>query len=101
MTISQHTPGPWDVQQTNSDARITNIEFNRAESFSSATLYSGECVPLDEHQANARLIAAAPELLEALEELIGDRYNPMRESDPIFISARDRARYVIAKATGV
>ena len=47
--------------------------------------------------ANARLIAAAPELLEALELLVD---NPYREGTEIDKRLRRIARAAIAKATG-
>jgi len=49
-----------------------------------------------EWRDNARLIAAAPELLEALKELLADKYL----SDPINADRMAKARAAIAKATG-
>jgi hypothetical protein len=46
--------------------------------------------------ANARLIAAAPDLLAALEDLLGDKYL----ADPINADRMAEARAAIAKATG-
>lgn len=51
-----------------------------------------------EIQANARLIAAAPELLEALQELASEEWRD--DDDPILMKARGKARLAIAKATG-
>lgn len=45
---------------------------------------------------NAQLIAAAPELLAALQELLTDKYL----SDPINKDRMAKARAAIAKATG-
>ena len=54
--MSKHTPGPWH----SCDHRVGRQDGARiADTWSSA-------VPRDEQAANARLIAAAPELLEAL-----------------------------------
>ena len=55
--MRQHTPGPWHVNELGNVADKTRIVIGViATTFES---YSGE--------ANARLIAAAPDLLEALE----------------------------------
>ena len=48
------------------------------------------------HPMNAQLIAAAPELLAALQELLTDKYL----SDPINKDRMAKARAAIAKATG-
>lgn len=57
-----HTQGPW-IEREKHDAMIAiGVNSNVAE----VIVYS-DC--RDECEANARLIAAAPELLEALEEL--------------------------------
>ncbi len=61
--MSNHTPGPWSLHETISDtARYLYV---RSESGIVA-----EVTPLDEVDANARLIAAAPELLGALKEVL-------------------------------
>jgi hypothetical protein len=56
--------------------------------------YSDECA------ANARLIAAAPELLEALRNVIGWVSGPEKWHTDAPALAVDRARAAIAKATG-
>ena len=89
MTNAQHTPGPWYVQE--SDHPNTGLLIKPIPGQVVA-----ECDPVPEMQANARLIAAAPELLEALKEakyLIDQHYDP----------ASDRVKLInaaIAKAEG-
>ena len=66
MTHSKHTPGPW----YNSDLRKGRMVFAKTD-----TRLVADCSDISvrtegEEQANARLIAAAPELLEALEYLM-------------------------------
>jgi hypothetical protein len=51
----------------------------------------------DECMANARLIAAAPDMLEALTDLVG---GCGKEGDLFSNQAHDKARAAIAKATG-
>ncbi len=79
-TMSEHTPGPWvlDTIQTSVGIchRIGPFPPRRPddETVRHACLYAdypSACNPADkELEANARLIAAAPELLEALELVI-------------------------------
>ena len=59
----------------------------------------------NEAEANARLIAAAPDMYEALRELVNSEcsfFNSAIESDHLFdfIEWRDRAILAIRKATG-
>ena len=57
-----------------------------------------ECVAFEpgEFEANASLIAAAPELLQALKELCADKYL----ADPINADRMKNARAAISKAEG-
>lgn len=58
----------------------------------------------EKHEANARLIVAAPDLLEALVEMLianhGLPANENDEHDPVRACAVVQARAAIAKATG-
>ena len=89
--MSKHTQGPWHtageqgVQIRSAKDQIAKVWTMRG----------------NEWKANARLIAAAPELLEALQEVV-----PLLETvlaitnDPQPGSVGHRARTAIAKATG-
>jgi len=93
-----HTPGPWIACKGDAGQHI-NIECKRA---------GNDCQPIatlkgPDKEANARLIASAPELLEALEGLLDQIENGM----PFTGSKKDmerasveQARAAIAKATG-
>ncbi len=59
----KHTPGPWEVSKDYSQLRVNGAD-------GEAVAYTETCVGLERDQANARLIAAAPDLLDALEELL-------------------------------
>ena len=61
----KHTPGPWEISCSNPLKIISNTEYGGIVAESSAWWYS-----TDQAIENARLIAAAPEMYEALIELL-------------------------------
>lgn len=88
-TKPQHTPAPWDITEHEDKLYIGNLQ-------------SSELAVVCGTKANARLIAAAPELLEALDRLVtyyaGSGINTREFSEdlhPVNI-----ARSAIAKARG-
>lgn len=84
--LAQHTPGPWHAMPFNGGETIYAHDNHRvAECL--ATGKHGE-----KHEANARLIAAAPELLAALQNILA--------ANPDLAEVADEARAAIAKATG-
>ena len=100
---TKHTPGPWradgfDVVRDGSYPEGGNKEFHLA-----TTGYA--LADPDVRRANARLIAAAPELLEVLlliDETIGDAivHEYDKEHQTRIGAAMFRARAAIAKAEG-
>tara|TARA_R110000868_G_scaffold267260_1_gene526551 strand:+ start:204 stop:764 length:561 start_codon:yes stop_codon:yes gene_type:complete len=113
-TMNAHTPGPWKSdgyhvrQSGQSGTRMIADVCYTGPHHTPPDEYPVSCRIADE--ANARLIASSPELLEALreqesaEQWIADN----DESDPFFEetykhmlnAARDSRRAAIAKATG-
>lgn len=98
-TQGQHTPGPWWVERRIGDALQVNAK-HRGEG-------SSYCVASINHwegetdHANARLIAAAPDLLTALrdfEEEISSRFGADKDMSPELAKVVFAARAVIAKA---
>jgi hypothetical protein len=94
-----HTPGPW-AYATGEDwdgAHVTDKNGRIVADCQGCDMpgASGE-VGTDEAMANARLIAAAPEMLAALEELCADKYL----ADPINADRMANALAVIAKVKG-
>jgi hypothetical protein len=84
-----HTPGPWVLNDGRS-TRVDLIDTRRGHAV-------GEIVWVDvRNPADARLIAAAPLMFEALRELCNDKYL----SDPINTDRMKNARAAIAAATG-
>lgn len=101
QSIAEHTPGPWHTgQSTGSDCRI----YAPTENHAIARTYGPELNGIGvcaltgpKNKADARLIAAAPELLAALEALIGTLDNS-RIQEGRRDKALDAARAAIAKA---
>ena len=77
MKYYNHTPGPWRVNQSCGPG-LTDIQIWRPHPKTGLYVFianAGPDVPATEPQerlANAYLIAAAPELLEALELLVSE-----------------------------
>jgi hypothetical protein len=93
----EHTPGPWENHKWNSDEhQISALGGTVALVSHSHSLISDE-----QADANARLIAAAPELLEACNWFDTDRVPTDKGFDEWFQDARKYARAAIAKATTV
>ena len=100
--MSKYTKGPWEVART--DAGIIVRTESAKKTRAGASRYAAiggfdrsDPEQLAEALANARLIAAAPELLEALEEIVsaadGDGWSQL-DAD------LRKARAAIAKAKG-
>jgi len=75
--MAQHTPGPWSFLEGEDDETPTSGPLticDRANLDDLANVYSRDdatvSVPFEEAIANARLIAAAPDLLDALTLLV-------------------------------
>ena len=90
--MSNHDGGPWVVTHPFGDGN----DVETAEGVPIAHVYEG--VQPDKDLANARLIAAAPELLEACKGILAD-YGPQEDAH----LSHERVvalRAAIAKATG-
>lgn len=97
--MDKHTPGPWNVNTTKVDGAIVrwHIASDKHGSVYPVCEHVIECEPSGAEQlANASLIAAAPELLVALEQALEQAIFPgVTISD-----AYNNARAAVAKATG-
>lgn len=106
---AQHTPGPWSLNTQYADIEVRGP----AESGVLVTVMAPWGIAADgpnPQPANARLIAAAPELLEALKELsamyastwdrVGGDLVMMGGGIERFEAAHQVARDAIAKAAG-
>lgn len=93
-----HTPGPWGVIPNGGDVRPEAIFAPQAGGYIVATTWA--IVPEAQRKANARLLAAAPELLAACQAMDSsfDQCGPW--NDPYIKNGREAIRSAIAKATG-
>ncbi len=95
MDTHTHTAGPWHMGAGNGEGSIFSDNGRTRLEIGGTTLYSIAQVTRGwnevEDEANARLIAAAPEMLEALQSLT----HPMASDEDL-----QNALAVIAKAKG-
>lgn len=88
----QHTHGPWKVNEhsevTFKDGRICDVDYYNVGRGEKGRYQ----LP---HEANARLIAAAPELLEALKVIIGKEIT----DHELFVAIQNASK-LIAKIEG-
>ena len=68
MTNAAHTPGPWDFDDYADHVSYFSDATKRKGDYDFRVEFPDE-MPKAEAEANACLIAAAPELLEALEDM--------------------------------
>lgn len=94
---AQHTPGPWRWWATVSGARVAGHPADGSKNFVCDVLVPEKAVS---YEANARLISAAPDLLEALKMLLSYTLacEAMLNAKPA--GQIDIARAAISKATG-
>lgn len=96
---AKHTPGPWHVQNRPPDSyKVGTVATTVAwvDFWKEPTCSKGE-KSVAEQQANAALIAAAPELLEACRELL--KYGSFAKNGEQAEFAAQKALAAIAKAT--
>ena len=99
-----HTPGPWEAQAIERDGQERGSCFvvgsNMGGLIGAAHAWPTEIDTgnFERVKANARLIAAAPDMLESLRNLVG--LAQIRGHLHEYRAALNDARAVIAKATG-
>lgn len=94
MNNAKHTPGLWGIRERNRNTWVVSGDVE-GEPFRGHLIASKTTCP--DWDANALLIAAAPDLLDALTDLVGGNG---KEGDLYSTAAMDKARAAIAKATG-
>ena len=94
---TQHTPGPWHSQRPHgSDIPVWGVD---EKSRGCVALVNMSAERATEAAANARLIAAAPEMYEALKALVESLDWEAKRSGTTYAGHED-ARAAIAKAEG-
>jgi len=95
--MNKHTPGPWYVADTKIRTSI-NSEHKHIAMVNYSYRGIESDVMGEEHEANARLIAAAPDLLAALQGLLRGIFDGPDEADAAMLIAK--ARDAVNKAIG-
>lgn len=97
MPEQEHTPGPWEVKPVEKDGdylRIRGTCLGGVYTIANVPVFENVSDP--EVMANANLIAAAPEMLEALKMILDDVFGYLA----IDLATREFAEMAIAKAEG-
>lgn len=93
-----HTPGPWYVEATHTNQFL--ISLKDGSTIATIGEYVNEGGSLEQLEANARLIAAAPKLLRSCEELL-ERINLCRDLNDHDERTIRRAERALRKAYGI
>ena len=96
-----HTTGPWFIERRTNDGGTTHHSITASDGHGwSVDRYMSVSGCIDEH--DARLIAAAPELLEALRGMLAldEEHHQRGHCDDDVCAEVRKAREAIAKATG-
>lgn len=95
--MSGYTPGPWEVDEDSlRGSSYVAIHGDGWVEFASVVTRMKDGKESPEGRANARLIAAAPDLLEALDALVNMPSDMTAER----VAALDAARKALTKARG-
>ncbi len=101
--MSKHTPGPWtikNIQEVETGCTLRGSPYYFMEILDNEKI---EILRASLSEADARLIAAAPQMLEALKAVIGHGYYEPKHpagQDEVSKSAIALVRSAIAKAEG-
>lgn len=94
--MSKHTPGPWNVDFIDGVDGVFAAGDKRICQVNEVDIVGWNVRFRDESEANGRLIAAAPDLLEALQQAVTSMQDSGYPNDSLVIRA---ARQAITKAT--
>ena len=96
--MSKHTPGPWTMRESNFAFHIYGVFKKSKNAFITAAYWRNADYGASrtEAEANARLIAAAPEMLNALKYIVGCSIPLTSQQEECWKAMRE----AIAKAEG-
>lgn len=96
---AQHTPGPWRFNETCHSNEFAIRDSRSSGGYAPIAVIKGDKrSTLAQSHANARLISAAPFLLESLQEMLANCHD--QESSDEIVQAVAKARAAIVKALG-
>jgi hypothetical protein len=103
--MNKHTPGPWSIngQSANGEITIGHEEMRVVIASAHNAVSCGDVIfgrHPREQWANARLIAASPDLLASLVEILPMASFLLRDTNPYREEVLERARAAITRATG-
>ncbi len=98
--VTKHTPGPWWIEPSEYD--LAPFDILGATDPNGTSWPVSYVAPLAEAEANARLIAAAPDLLDARQFALDSEESTLGDGGSILgDEIRDVLRAAIAKAEGM
>jgi hypothetical protein len=102
MTMRTHTPGPWNMKKTDRPGMEPRYDVLHGIHYVADPMTSSAYRDGAETLANAHLIAAAPDLLAALEHLLSVYVECVEPTCPFgeAATAEQAARAALAKAKG-
>lgn len=96
--MSEHTPGPWQwYWRTEDGVANCGVFHEPREGMAYSVCRAPQYQTKDQWESDARLIAAAPDLLDALQAIV---YSAAANQAAVNYPLIDDARAAIAKATG-
>lgn len=96
---AKHTPGPWGKRGNTVHKGKLRIATASYALKTSSLFLNGICIAnQEEAEANAKLIAAAPEMIEALMDIVDAQNNPKRTLASLNAAIK-KSEDVIKKAT--
>jgi hypothetical protein len=102
--MSAHTPGPWHVERDGDETMVWSGRTEQQAQWAIADVCGTASgivgLRLGEGIANARLIAAAPDLLAALKAIAAIQYNRLDAEQGELSQHVEIAKAAIAKAEG-
>lgn len=102
----KNTKGPWIIEMLKLDPKLMGLEFPIQQKIARIKTEDGfritevfDTAFPDLNESNARLIAVAPEMLEALEKVLNSMLNPT-ENTRLAVSELVKIKELISKAKG-